>query len=437
MTEIVPGAALTRAAHQLLPLLEQGQRIDAPALRIAMGAAFGGSDTDGAWDWKTAYDVCEGAAVLFLRKYGKALLRKAGSPAAALPLLTRIAGLQPSHTRRSEESEAFQQFSTPIPLGFAAATAAAAAFALPADLITNLDPGSAVAAEDAQPVIPIVDTHQHLWDLKKLNLPWLKNEGVKSINRDFLMKDYLEATRGLGVTKTVYMEVNVRKSDQDLEAEWVIGMCRDKSNPMKAAVIGGYPHDRGFKKYIRQYEKSDYVRGVRTVLHDADRPKGLCLENRFVKNVRLLGKMGMSYDLCMRPDELTDGARLVEKCPGTRFVLDHCGNMPVGSDDAALRKKWMAGIKALASHENVVCKISGIVVTAPEGWKAADLAPNMLYCIDTFGEDRAYFAGDWPVCRLRATFAQWVAALKTIVKDRPIAAQKKLFAENAEKFYRI
>jgi len=320
---------------------------------------------------------------------------------------------------------------------FLAATTAAATLALPTDLITNLDPGSAVAAEDDQPVIPIVDTHQHLWDLKKLNLPWLKNEGVKSINRDFLMKDYLDATRGLGVTKTVYMEVNVRKADQDLEAEWVIGMCRDKSNPMKAAVIGGYPYDRDFKKYIKQYEESDYVRGVRTVLHDPDRPKGLCLENRFVRNVKLLGKMGMSYDLCMRPDELADGARLVEKCPRTRFVIDHCGNMPVGSDDAALRKKWMAGIKALASHENVVCKISGIVVTAPEGWKAADLAPNMLYCIDTFGEDRAYFAGDWPVCRLRATIAQWVAALKTIVKDRPLAAQKKLFAENAEKFYRI
>lgn len=116
---------LAEAARLLLPNLEQGRRIDAPALRAAMDTAFGGSDTDGAWDWKTAYDACEGAAVLFLRKYGKALLRKAGSPAAALPLLAKIADLLPSHTRRSEESEAFQQFSTPLALGFAAATAAA------------------------------------------------------------------------------------------------------------------------------------------------------------------------------------------------------------------------------------------------------------------------------------------------------------------------
>ncbi len=141
MTEIVPAAALARAAQPLaspdsapalagtarllLPHLEQGCRIDAPALRVAMDAAIGGSDTDGAWDWKTAYDACEGAAVLFLRKYGKALLRKAGSPAAALRLLAKVADLLPSHTRRSEESEAFQQFSTPLALGFAAATAAA------------------------------------------------------------------------------------------------------------------------------------------------------------------------------------------------------------------------------------------------------------------------------------------------------------------------
>ena len=109
--------AIAQAARLLLPDLECGRRIDANILRTAMEAAFGGSDAAGAWDWKTAYDACEAATVLFLRKYGKVLLHEAGSPAAALPMLAKIAGLLPTHTRRSEESQALQQFSTPVPLG--------------------------------------------------------------------------------------------------------------------------------------------------------------------------------------------------------------------------------------------------------------------------------------------------------------------------------
>ena len=119
-----PGA-LIAAAQRLLPHLERGQRVDAAILRAVMEAAFGASDASGAWDWKTAYEACEAATVLFLRKYGKPLFRKADSPASRLSALTKIAGLLPTHTRRSAESEAFQQFSTPTPLGFAALTAAA------------------------------------------------------------------------------------------------------------------------------------------------------------------------------------------------------------------------------------------------------------------------------------------------------------------------
>src|SRR5579884_3058578 len=113
------------AAHLLIPHLEQGRQVDATILRAAMEQAFGAADTSGAWDWKTAYDACEAATVLFLRKYGRALLRKSGSPIATLPMLAKIAGLLPTHTFRSEESEALQQFSTPVILGFAACTAAA------------------------------------------------------------------------------------------------------------------------------------------------------------------------------------------------------------------------------------------------------------------------------------------------------------------------
>ncbi|MCF3947233.1 strawberry notch family protein [Acidiphilium iwatense] len=118
-------SAILAAAHHFLGHLERGERVDAPMLRAAMEAAFGASDTSGAWDWKAAYDACEAATVLFLRKYGKALFRKAASPTVRLAAVSKITGLLPTHTRRSEESQAMQQFSTPAPLGFAAMTAAA------------------------------------------------------------------------------------------------------------------------------------------------------------------------------------------------------------------------------------------------------------------------------------------------------------------------
>ncbi|TGQ94572.1 methylase [Mesorhizobium sp. M8A.F.Ca.ET.208.01.1.1] len=118
-----PASAILAAVGHLLPHLEKGRPVDAAVLRSAMEQAFGASDASGAWDWKTAYDACEAATVLFLHKYGKPLFRKAASPAARLSALTKIASLLPTHTRRSEEAQAFQQFSTPIPLGLAALTA--------------------------------------------------------------------------------------------------------------------------------------------------------------------------------------------------------------------------------------------------------------------------------------------------------------------------
>ena len=106
------------AASLLLPSLEAGRSLDARTLREAMTSAFEASDQNGAWLWKDAYEASEAATVLFVRKYGPAMLRKAGGPARYLSMLERLSALLPSHTRRSEESDEFQQFSTPLGLGF-------------------------------------------------------------------------------------------------------------------------------------------------------------------------------------------------------------------------------------------------------------------------------------------------------------------------------
>jgi len=85
-----------------------------------------------------------------------------------------------------------------------------------------------------------------------------------------------------------------------------------------------------------------------------------------------------------------------------------------------------------------VCKISGIVARMPKGeWQPEQLAPVIDHCLDAFGPDRVMFASDWPVCTLGASLREWVEALKQIVSDRPPAEQRKLFHDNAVKFYRL
>ncbi len=118
-------SAILHAARLLLPTLERGQVLDAGILRSAMEAAFGATDATGAWVWKDAYEACEAVQVLFLRRHGPAMRACAGTPAALVAMLAKLAALVPTHTRRSEESEALQQFSTPIGLGFVASVAAA------------------------------------------------------------------------------------------------------------------------------------------------------------------------------------------------------------------------------------------------------------------------------------------------------------------------
>ena len=145
------GDALYATAQTLLPVLEAGRPLDAETLRDAMTRAFGASDAEGGWVWKDAYEAAEGAAVLFLQRYGRGMRRNAGAgtdgPRRMLAMLETVAALEPSHTRRSEEQVRLQQFSTPLPLAYAALQAAAVR---PGDTVLEPSAGTGMLAVMAQ-----------------------------------------------------------------------------------------------------------------------------------------------------------------------------------------------------------------------------------------------------------------------------------------------
>lgn len=278
----------------------------------------------------------------------------------------------------------------------------------------------------------IIDTHQHLWDRTRFDLPWLK-DATEPLSKSHTPADYAREALGLGIAATVYMEVDVHPDQRLDEARYVLGLCDDPQDPMEGAVVGGDPAASDFRGYLDTIAHPK-LKGVRQVLHGG-LPQGYCLRPAFVAGVQELGERGLRFDLCLRSGELADGAALARQCPETRFVLDHCGNAPVGGTDAQ-RSAWEQGLEQVAACPNTVVKISGIIAaTAPGTPFVEQLAPWIDHTLDTFGPDRVMFASDWPVCTLRASLSDWVTTLKTLVAARPVADQRKLFSENAVRFY--
>ena len=98
---------------------------------------------------------------------------------------------------------------------------------------------------------------------------------------------------------------------------------------------------------------------------------------------------------------------------------------------------WKRNLDAIAAKgPRVVCKVSGVVASAAGApWSADDLAPIVNHVLDAFGPDRVMFGGDWPVCTLAASYREWVEALQSIVANRPESERRKLFHDNAARFY--
>ena len=198
--------------------------------------------------------------------------------------------------------------------------------------VASLTAAAPVPRAQGQDKLPIVDTHLHLWDLQRFNLPWIQKGSP--LARSFVMKDWLTATAGLHVVKAVYMEVDVDPKQQNAEADYVTAICRQNKTPMgRYAVISGRPASADFEKYLNRFKGNAFIKGIRQVLHTPATPAGFCLGEAFVKGIRLLGERSLSFDLCLRPTDLRDGLKLAEALPNTQLILDHCGNGPVYAKD--------------------------------------------------------------------------------------------------------
>ena len=148
-----------------------------------------------------------------------------------------------------------------------------------------------------------------------------------------------------------------------------------------------------------------------------------------------LAGFGLSFDLCVRHPQLKDTIELVRRCPQVQFVLDHLGKPGIR---AGLMEPWAEDLKALARHDNVWCKISGVVTEADhDDWREAQVLPYIRAGIDAFGFDRVMFGGDWPVSAQAVSYRRWVDVVDAATNTATPSQRHKLFRENARAFYGV
>lgn len=280
---------------------------------------------------------------------------------------------------------------------------------------------------------PIADAHLHLWDPTRFRMSWL--DGDPLLNRPYGLPEYREHTADLPIEAMVYLQVEVGPPYALLETQWAAARAREDRRLQ--AIVAWAPLEYG--EQVRAFldatvAASPLVKGIRRIIQyepDLD----FCLQPHFVRGVQLLAEYGLSFDVCIDHRQLQSTIALVRRCPNTSFILDHVAKPDV---EHGLLDPWRGGITALAGCPNVICKISGVVTEADhQHWTPADLAPYVEHVLEAFGEDRVAFGGDWPVVLRASSYRRWVETLASLTADLSPAAKRKLWAENARRFYRL
>lgn len=278
----------------------------------------------------------------------------------------------------------------------------------------------------------LIDTHLHLVYRDRLAYVWLADEpGLNGHDSSYEL--YAAEAHPLGVTDCLHMEVDVRPEDIERETELIRSLAGDPVRRIRGAISSCRPESADFVAHLDRVSDDPFLRGFRRILHVM--PDDLTRTPLFRDNIRRLAGTGLTFDICVRADQLPIAAELIDACPDVSFVLDHCGGGSASRPE--IFAGWKTGLAEVARRPNVTAKVSGVIGTVKDGWTVADLKPVVETTISTFGWDRVVWASDWPWSAQRASLTDWIKATHVLVAGASEAEKEKLFHLNAARVYRI
>ncbi len=290
---------------------------------------------------------------------------------------------------------------------------------------------------------PIIDTHHHIW-LRK-DVPWLADPPIPrmfgeyfGLRRDYPVEEWMNDIVPEGAVKSVHVT-----------AMW--GRPLDETRWLQQqADKQGFPHGivcqadlaaPDIEAQLKEQKNFKNVRGVRQMLYwDKDplrqaAPRAdFCNDENFRRGFALLEKMDLHFEVQVFPNQAKHAIELVKAFPNTRMILVHAGMLAGRSPE--LIDEWRVALTSLAAFPNLHVKISGPGMFT-NGLTYEHARQWLRDVIQIFGVGRTIYGSNFPLEKLHASYKDFLGHYRRVLAEYAAADQRKIFHDNAVKFYRL
>ena len=274
----------------------------------------------------------------------------------------------------------------------------------------------------------IIDSHQHFWKYEPVKHDWI-DDNMSVIRRDFSPSDLAKVYQENSIDGCVAVQ-----ADQTLEeTDFLIDLAFN-NNFIKGIVGWVDLRAENIEKVLEKYSKEKIVKGFRHVVQ-GEPDHNFLLRPNFSRGISLLEKYNFTYDILVFPHQLGSVLEFVKKFPNQKLVIDHIAKPYIkdGYFDG-----WATMMTAIGKHENVSCKMSGMVTEAEYNtWTPEQIHPYMNVALEAFGSSRILFGSDWPVCLVAGNYSKIKKLTTNFISQLSQIEQNSIMGTNAIEFYNL
>lgn len=273
-----------------------------------------------------------------------------------------------------------------------------------------------------------IDSHQHFWTPQRGDYDWMPKDD-RVLTKTYLPRDLAPLLASAGVDKTVLVQAAATVH----ESEYMLGLA--DASDFVAGVVGWVdfeqPSDLAQMTRLSQHPK---FLGLRPMIQDI--PDDLWMARDDVQwAFRGICDLDLTFDALGFPRHLDPFLALFKRYPDLRVVVDH-GMKPQIHDPAGFAH-WADGMSRIAGETQAFVKFSALITEDGPDWSVARLRPYVDHMLAVFGPDRVMWGSDWPVCLLRASYADWHGAAQELTDHLSDTDKAQIFGGTAARFYRL